>query len=203
MKTHFILLLSMCVVFKAAAQGPDRITSLEERMARLEERVGRLESQVQNNANNTITPAVKRMQEAALARDAEDHKRYKLEDIKNAEDLYQRAARNLSSYEAKKLLDRVVTEYPQLNRAGCAQLYRAQQEDEGAEKERLLKDCIKRFGNCYYFDGVQVGPYAMYQLGILYQRDGKNEEANKLFRQIRDKYTDAVNHSGALLVSQI
>ena len=103
---------------------------------------------------------------------------------------------------SKKMLDSVVSTYPQLNRAGCAQLYRAQQE-AGGKKERLLKDCIDRFSNCYYFDGTQVGPFATLQLASYYHQTGRQREARKLLRRLRNESPEAVGHSGELLVTRI
>ena len=140
---------------------------------------------------------------AAVARQHVEIERtkFKPEDIAIAEQLYSKASEILRDTSSKKLLDSVVTTYPQLNRAGCAQLYRAQQET-GAEKERLLKDCIQRFESCYYLDGAQVGPLAMFQLANYYRESGLKKEARQLFKEIRRKYADAVSHNGELLANK-
>ena len=108
----------------------------------------------------------------------------------------------MSDSESKNLLDSIVSAYPQLNRAGCAQLYRAQRE-AGYEKERLLKDCIDRFYECYYLDGAQVGPLAVLQLASYYKEIGRVHDADKLFKQLRNKSPEAVSHGGTLLIDEI
>ena len=132
----------------------------------------------------------------------EEREKFKSEDIARAEVMYQRANKMLSDDRSKPPLDSIVLLYPQLNRAGCAQLYRAQQET-GIEKERLLKDCINRFFNCCYFDGAQVGALAMFQLAYYYRYMSKEEEAEKLFKQLRRSYKGAIGHDGETLVSKI
>ena len=141
----------------------------------------------------------RKMMKVALQRDLADHANFKSEDIAKAEELYVQAARMMRDDRSKPLLDSVVARYPQLNRAGCAQLYRAQQE-YGPEKERLLKDCIARFSDWDYFDGTQVGPFAMLQLASYYKQTGRTNEADELFKRLRTESPEAVDHTGTLLV---
>ena len=195
MKSILFTVLAVCSFVAAPAQDAERVVELEQKIRNLEERIAKLEKDQQ-------TPEAKKMARAARARDAADRKKFKSADIAKAEALYQKAAQTGLQDWNKVLLDSVVKRYPQLNRAGCAQLYRAQQE-MGEEKVRLLKDCMKRFYNCYYFDGAQVGPLAMYQLAAYYRSAGKKAEADKLFRQISLKCTESVDHTGALLIDKM
>lgn len=82
---------------------------------------------------------------------------------KAAEELYQKGSKSMGSGDAEKLLSQVVTEYPELNRAGCAQLYLAKM-TEGEKQQEMLKIAIDKFHDCWYGDGVQVGPYAWFYM---------------------------------------
>ncbi len=183
------------------AQDSLKIKVLELRIRDLEGRVERLE---RFNASPRLQDIVRKMEQAARARAMQDSIKYNPAYIKKAEALYFKASRLMRSNEpeALRLLDSLVTAYPQLNRAGCAQLYRAQLA-EGAEKERLLNDCIDRFGDCYYFDGAQVGPLAMFKLGQYYIKEGKEDETRKLYERIKKEHPEAIDHSNQLLIDQL
>jgi tetratricopeptide (TPR) repeat protein len=199
-KTFLFVAVAGCSVVTAQAQDADSLRALRQRVQTLEQRLARAERQARYAARAQQTPEARKMMRRAQVRVAYDRQNYEPEDIAKAEKMYVQASEKLSSKESKALLDRVVSEYPRLNRAGCAQLYRAQQE-KGAEKERLLKDCIRRFSDCYYLDGTQVGPYAMFQLANYYQQWGRRAEARRLFDRIYDEYPDAVDHRGDLLIN--
>ena len=49
----------------------------------------------------------------------------------------------------------MIKKYPDINRTGCATLYVAQKA-QGDERARYLQDCIEKFNDCFYGDGVQV-----------------------------------------------
>jgi hypothetical protein len=92
--------------------------------------------------------------------------------------------------------------YPRANRTGCAILNQAQS-IEGFKQKSLLNKAIGPFGNCYYANGVQVGAYGRLYLAMLYKRDGKDASANKLFKEIRTNYPDAIDHKGQLLTTHL
>jgi hypothetical protein len=200
MKALTVIILAVCSFTPASAQDADRVKLLEQRVRLLEERIARIEQAAA--AGSLQSPEAGKMMQVARRHVAEERKKFPPEDIAKAEELYHRAAKELRSPASRPLLDSIVARYPGLNRAGCAQLYRAQQET-GAEKERLLLDCIKRFHNCYYLDGTQVGPLATLQLADYYEQEGRAREARRLFRRLRNKSPEAVGHDGALLVSYI
>jgi len=200
MKTLMLAFLAACTFIVAPAQDSLKVKELEQRIKILEEKVARLEVSVKNGS---LSDEAKKCRQAARQRSESDERNFRSEDIKKAEDWYVRASQNARTAESAKLLDSLVSQYPKLNRAGCAQLYLAQWEKSGPEKERLLKDCIDRFYNCYYFDGTQVGPFAIYQLAFYYKEQDKKEEARKLFKRIRSDSPDAVNHNGELLINNI
>ncbi len=207
MKALIITFVMACSFIAASAQDADKVKELEQRVRQLEERMAMLEGRMAKteggSAANQQTPEAKKMQKVFLQHKEEERKNFKAADIQKAEELYIRASKLMREHgNPKTVLDSVVTMYPQLNRAGCAELYLAQQET-GQEKERLLKDCIARFSTCYYGDGAQVGPLAMLQLASYYQQTGRDEDARKLFKRLGKESPDAVGHDGELLVEKI
>jgi TolA-binding protein len=183
----------------SAQQDTGKVKELEQTVKELEGRLAKMENRT---ANMRPTAEARKMMLVARRHIESEKKIFSAEDIEKVEKLYHRAAKKLSENESKPLLDSIVTHYPKFNRAGCAQLYRAQQES-GQEKERLLKDCIDRFNTCYYYDGAQVGPLAMLQLAFYYQSVKNESEAHKLFKRLRNKYPNAVGHNGELLTDKI
>jgi TolA-binding protein len=200
MKT-ILTLLAACLFVGCSAQEAEKVKQLEQRVKVLEEQVAQLQAAAGKTRSNDNA---KKMMKVARQHVEAERQKFKAQDIEKAEELYGEASQMYmqSSKDSKKLLETVVTLYPQLNRAGCAQLYIAQQES-GTEKERLLKDCMKRFDACYYLDGTQVGPLATLQLAFYYCQAGKDDDARKLFKQVRDEYPDAVGHDGELLTDKI
>ncbi len=192
--------LAVSLFMPASAQDQDKVRELEQRVEKLEKQMAKMEALV---AKGQTTPEAKEMMQAARQHVESERAKFEPRDIEKAEKLYQKAAQILSTDDSKVLLDSVVAEYPQLNRAGCAQLYRAQQES-GQERERLLKDCIERFYTCYYLDGAQVGPLAVFQLAYYYREKGMEEDASILVKRLHtEKNMKAVGHDGELLVDKI
>ena len=200
MKALLLSFFAVCLFVAASAQDADKIKELEQRIQALEERVAKIENR---SSGIQQTDEAKNMMKVARQHMDAERKNFKAEDIQKAEEMYIRASKIMrENGNPKAVLDSVVTMYPQLNRAGCAQLYRAQQET-GQEKELLLKDCIARFAACYYGDGAQVGPLAMLQLASYYRQTGRDEEARKLFKRLGKDSPKAVGHDGELLVEKI
>jgi TolA-binding protein len=186
-----------------SAQDSDKTKDLEQKILKLEERIALLEGKMVKYERSVVTSQLsneaKKMEKIAQLHMQEEKTKFNPQDIRTAEDIYMRAsALKREGKDSKASLDSIVLMFPKLNRAGCAQLYRAQQES-GQEKERLLQDCIERFSTCYYGDGVQVGPFAMFELAKYYQQSGKKKEAKDMFRKLRKEYSGAVGHDGVLL----
>src|SRR5207247_9758002 len=106
------------------------------------------------------------------------------------------------SPEIRASLEKLIANYPKANRTGCAVLYLAQWAS-GDEREKLFKDAAEKYGDCFYGDGCQVGPYARFQLAQYYQQQNQPDKAKEQFEAIRTQTPDAVDHSGQTLVSQI
>ena len=202
MKTAFTLFVLLTSTYFSIAQTDDeKVRQLERRLEQIEERMSNLEKQVYGPVGKNRTeasPAAKKMMEEARKRVDADRKKFPDTDIRKAEALYQSAMPDYTSDSSQRILESVVSTYPQLNRAGCARLYLARAA-EGPEQERLLKDCITRFFDCYYLDGVQVGPFAMFHLWKYYMSSGNKSEAENLLQKIRKDHPDAVDHKGRLL----
>ena len=133
---------------------------------------------------------------------AQDQQKYSRQQLSDAEQLYQVANQKWGTLEASNNLQTMIQKYPDINRTGCAVLYVAQM-SKGDERAGYLQDCINKYNDCFYGDGVQVGVYARFQLAQEYRANGKRAKADALFNEIKSKYPDAVDHSGNLLVNLI
>ena len=135
----------------------------------------------------------------ARQRMALDRKKYDPQQLKECEDLYQVANKNWRSDESRTVLKVMMEKYPDVNRTGCAALYLAQYERDPAEQERLLKDVIAKYGDCWYGNGAQVGALArLFRADDLW-RAGDKEAAQKFFDEIAKDYPDAITHKGIAL----
>jgi TolA-binding protein len=119
-----------------------------------------------------------------------------------AEQLYRAGSRQWGSPEAIASLKQMIEKFPDLDRTGCAVLYLAQS-TTGSESETYFKDCIKKYNDCYYGDGVQVGAYARFCLAQYYAGNKETKKAEALYQEIKEHYPDAIDHKGRLLVEQI
>jgi hypothetical protein len=96
----------------------------------------------------------------------------------------------------------MIQKYPDINRTGCAVLYVAQN-SLGDERIKYLEDCIQKYNDSMYGDGVQVGAYARFMMAEEYKAKGEDKKASALYGELRVKYADAVDHRGALLIDLI
>lgn len=207
----------------ATATGADakdrQIQELQAQVKRLEARLAELERRVApmlarqggggGGAEGAAEPAaqnaqalLQKNQTRARERMRADLKKHKQDELRKAEELYQVANKNWRSEEAKQSLQQMVEQFPDINRTGCAVLYLGQYAT-GEERERLLTDAAEKYGDCYYGNGVQVGAYARFLLGLYYQENSQADKAKKLFDEIRTRYADATDHRGRSLVAQI
>ena len=173
-----------------------RIVALEKRVADLEQKLAPVleEERVKQVAEEQRNLARERMM-----LDAEYLTRTDLNLIEKA---YETASRDWKTEEAKKALALLRERYPRANRTGCAVLATAQA-STGDEQIKLLEEAIEKHGGSYYLNGVNVGAYARLYLGMRLKRDGKDDEAAKLFEELRTSFPDAIDHDGRLLTSHI
>ena len=142
------------------------------------------------------------LHERFLKRTAQDQGKYPPQQLRDAEQLYQVANQKWGTPEAKESLQTMIQKYPDFNRTGCAMLYLAQM-SHGDERVQYLQDCIDKYNDCFYGDGVQVGAYARFLLAEDYKSQGEKEKAEALFNEIKAQYADAIDHRGNLLVDSL
>jgi serine/threonine protein kinase len=153
-----------------------------------------------------VQPAMNSRQQALRERAvqtwAQDRGKYTAQQLREAEALYLVANQKWGTPEAKQSLQKMIDKFPDLNRTGCAVLYLAQM-SEGDERAQYLQDCIDKYNDCFYDDGVQVGAYARFILAEDYKSQGETDKAQVLFDEIKSKYPDAMDHRGNLLVDSL
>ncbi len=187
----------------AAAEAPDDGAALERRVAELEVRVAELERLLAPMHDRLEADARRQpLRERARARMQADRDRYTPEELARIEETYQRANRNLKAPEAVGLLEEVVATWPSSNRAGCALVYLGQIA-EGDAGAAYLQRALAEHGDCFYGDGVQVGAYARFLLARRAREAGDVETAERLEREIRTAFADAVDHNGRPLVEVV
>jgi len=142
------------------------------------------------------------LREKFMEKMRQDRQKYTQEQLRDAEQLYQVANQKWGTLEASNNLQTMIQKYPDIDRTGCAVLYVAQM-SKGDDRAKYLQDCIDKYNDCFYGDGVQVGVYARFLLAEDYQSHGETEKAKALFNEIKTQYPDAVDHGGNLLVESI
>jgi len=133
---------------------------------------------------------------------AQDRAKYAPDQLRKAENLTGVADQGYGTAEGSNTCQTIIRDYPDSNRAGCAMLYLAQMA-EGEERAQDFQQCIDKYNDCFYGDGVQVGVYAKFQLAEDYQSQGETAKAKALFDEIKTKYPKAIDHTGTLLVDKI
>jgi len=197
-------------MFAVVVSAPVFAQTNADEVAQLRERAAQLEKQVQE-ISELLEPikaqqAVDKRRKAFRARFeqkmAQDQAKYTPEQLREAEELYQVANRQWGTPEAAESLQTMIKKYADINRTGCAMLYVAQR-SQGEERTRYLQDCIEKFKDCFYGDGVQVGAYARFLLAGDYSRQGEQKKAEALYNEIKARYPEAIDHGGKLLVDYI
>jgi len=155
-----------------------------------------------NQAAKAPEITISRQKELAKERMQKDTDKFSQEQLREIETLYQSANKNLKAPEAKGMLEQLVSKYGGSNRAGCGILYLCKM-TQGEEQIKYLSEAIDKYSDCYYGDGVQVGPYAKFYLAKRYQHDKRNDKAQALYKEIGTLYPDAVTHGGTLLLSSL
>ena len=181
----------------------DEITQLKERVAQLEKQVQEISKLVEPlKAQQATEKRQKALRKNFDKKMAADRAKYTPAQLDEAEGLYQVANKNWGSPEAMTSLKTMVEKYPDINRTGCAMLYLAQK-SAGADRTKYLRDCIEKYGDCFYGDGVQVGAFARYLLAQDYRTGGDEKKAEALVTELKTKFPDAVDHGGNLLADEL
>ncbi|HZR19131.1 MAG TPA: hypothetical protein VFE51_17725 [Verrucomicrobiae bacterium] len=194
----------------AATSLPVCAQNAVDELAQLKARVAQLEKQVQEmskllepiRAQQGTETRRRALREKFEKKMAQDQAKYSGEQLREAEQLYQVANQKWGTPEAAESLQTMIKKYPDINRTGCAMLYVAQR-SEGEQRAKYLRDCIEKFNECFYGDGVQVGAYARLLLADYWQSKGEKENAETLYSEIKSQYPNAVDHGGNLLINGI
>lgn len=131
-----------------------------------------------------------------------DKKKYTVDQLMEEENMYAAAEKKLESPDAVASVNQMLQKFPDANRTGCILLELAQS-TTGPESEKYFKDCIEKFNDCYYGDGVQVGALARFCLANYYRETGEKEKAQALYKEIKSTYSDSIHHNGQLLIDLI
>lgn len=193
-----------------SASSPGWAQTNTEDIALLAHRVEQLEKQVQElsrllepiKAQQAMEQRRNALHQKFEQRAAQDREKYSSQQLGEAEELYQVASKKWGSPEATGSLQAMIKKYPDVNRTGCAVLYLAQS-SKGDERAKYLQDCIEKYQDCFYGDGVQVGAYARFLLAQDYQGNLEFKRAEALDNELKTKYADAIDHSGHLLLDSL
>jgi hypothetical protein len=186
-----------------AQTNANDVAALNDRIARLEKRVDEMSQLLAPlKAQQAADARRKALRVKFDKRMAQDHEKHSAEQIREAESLMRIADQKWGSAEASDALQKLIKEYPDFNRAGCAMLYLAQT-SQGEERAKNLQACIEKYSDCMYGDGVQVGVYARFLLANDYRSKGDTKKADDLANEIKTQYPDAIDHSGNLLVDSL
>jgi regulator of replication initiation timing len=184
-----------------AQTNSDEIVKLKERVAELEKKVEDISRFLEplKGQQDTITTRRKALQDKITKRYELDRTKYSQDQLMDAETTFSVLSQKGGQPEAKQSLDKLIKDYPECNRTGCAMLYTAQRA-QGEERVKLLQTCIDKYGDCVYGDAVQVGAFARYILAREYIAKGDMAKADALAAEIKRNYPGAIDHSGNLLL---
>jgi hypothetical protein len=199
-----ILALAVAACLPLSAQtSTEEVAQLKQRVAQLEKQVGEISQLLEPiKAQQAADNRRKLLREKFDAKAAQDRKKYTPEQLREAEQLYQVANQKWGTPESAESLQTMIKKYPDINRTGCAVLYLAQK-SQGDERAKYLLDCIEKYGDCFYGDGVQVGVYARFLLANDYRTQGDQKRAEALESEIKTQFAGAVDHGGNLLVDDL
>jgi|GEM_PF-918059 len=179
------------------------VKQLKAQVAALEKRISEME--------NSLLPAKTQLEQQERQRAYRekfdrrrdlDRKKYTEEQLTEAENMYAAAESKLRSPEFIESVNQMLQKFPGANRTGCLLLQLAQT-TTGPESEKYFKDCIEKYNDCYFGDGVQVGAFARFWLANYYSKTGENEKAEALRKEIKNNYSDAIDHYGQFLINLI
>ena len=196
MKKQYVVLALMFFCTALMAE------TLEEKVDRLEKRLDTLEQRLKPVLDQEMQrQQVLKLRNQARIRARQDLKNYKPEELEQIENLY-RSWSTKNGDDQKAVALTLQEKYPKANRTGCAMLYLAQN-SFGEPQIELLKQVIRDYSDCYYFDGVQVGAYARFILGSLQEESGHHTEAAACFDELTKLYPDAIGHNGKPLSADL
>ncbi len=173
-----------------------KVAVLEKRMSEMEGLLPQMKPQLEQQGRQRA------YRERFDRRRELDGKKYTQEQLIQAETMYVAAQRKAASPECVEILKQMLEKFPEANRTGCGFLDLAVH-TTGPESEKYLRDCIQKYNDCYYGDGVQVGAFARFWLANYYSETKENKKAEALYKEIKDSYADSIDHQGQFLIERI
>lgn len=116
--------------------------------------------------------------------------------------LYRTAREKWRAPEGIAAYEMLITKYKNSNRAGCAMIDLGYIR-EGEAREKCFRAAITDHSDCFYGDDTSVGAEARFLLGKIYLKQGKTDEAKRMFDDLREHFAEAHDHSGTRYVDQI
>ena len=205
MRNTIIALLVMSAVATNtplfAQTNSDEVAQLTKRVAELEKQVKEISQFLEplKGQQSIISNRREALRKKVQDRFAQDRDKFSLEDVIDSENLFHVFSSKPGTAEATNSFEALLKKYPEYNRTGCAVLYLAQR-CQGEERIKYLQQCIDKYADSMYGDGVQVGAFARYLLAKEYALTGDDKKAAVLAGEIKAKYPDAVYHGGSLLL---
>jgi beta-lactamase regulating signal transducer with metallopeptidase domain len=190
----------------SSKQNARQLQQLETKVAELEKRLDAMQG-----GSRQLTPEEQRQgRERAQANRAKYEQRRALDvnthtpaEVAEVEKAYQASEVNFGSPACVQAHKLFISKYPGFNRTGCALCELGGMSTFGPDAEQYFKECIQKYDDCYWEDGVQVGSFARYDLIIDYQHTGQNDKAEALGQEIKRDYPAALDHGGQLLADVI
>lgn len=195
-KTGLLLQLSASAAPPVQQASIDRIPALEARVEELEKQITPLLKQQERLKQARKEPT--RARQRILA----DNDHYTRKELHTIETLYNQAALDWTTLEAKKILQTLQTRFPKANRTGCA-LLRYTLQIENDEQVGQLQHLIQHYSNCYFPDGVHIGSFARLTLSLAYRKAGDSTAAENQIDLLRQIHPHAIDHQGRLLLDHL
>lgn len=196
MQKFLILVLLGTASSLFAVDQSAKIIELEQRVIKLEKALKPFLVQQKFKEN------IKKLRTQARIRMRKDSKNYSQKQLFEIETLYKSRGHKWRSAQKTKNLKLLISKFPKANRAGCAMLYLGQS-SKGEVQEDYFKQAFEKYGDCFYGNGVQVESYAKFLLASLYFKSGKKDQSLALFKEVKNKFPNAVDHRGRNLASMI
>ncbi len=189
----------------SSKKNAQQIQRLEAKVADLEKRLDALQQRASQQPTPEQQQGQERMQslrekyEQRNGLDARTHPQAQVIEVENA---FQATQSDFfsSGIQPRKAF---IKKYPGFNRTGCALCQLVGMSSTSQEAEQYFKECIPKYDDCYFEDGAQVGSFARYNLALQYTREGQNDKAEALYKEIKDNYPDSLDHTGQLLADLI
>jgi hypothetical protein len=187
-----LALFAVAVTFDLGAE--EKPPELAERVAALEKQVTEIGKTLGTEEKNKRL--LDKNKENARKRAAKDKRHYNPEELAEIETLYKEAGKNPHAGGAINSLMKLQEKYAKSNYTGCATLTYSQ-ENAGKDQLYYVKEAVRKYSDCYYPDGCQVGAYARLLLSLMYWESGEKDEALALLDELITKFRDATDHNGS------